>query len=375
VAGDALWVNVGSLADVPAEDLVITTSSPGGCLDATWRDRRTVPHSAVLDYWGGERVEVGDAQGPLWNGRLQLTDDDTGLVDEDVRVKALGYSANAGDVPRTSMLLLPGFAFPSSPEVVIRMSRDAWCPQISADNSHLMTTGAIVQSFNFIIGQTSSQLWDQMCTWGDNQQRKLYWHVWPTPRSGDLPFLELVPRPSAPEYFVSLWEGARIRQQFDVSKRYNEVDLYWSGSVVPRYWPNLADQTTPPPLGLGYRHALTVDYSQFLNNFPDADRIAQTLLAYYQVRRPIAAPIVIPASAVVQDASGRRVPLQRMRAGKIIHIRELKGRSGVGNQNQYDLYIAGTSYSVRTGAQRLTIEGHESLAAFQARYLRDGHFV
>src|SRR3990167_4229769 len=357
-----LIVNIGDYSGLTVEGLTMTTRSSGVCRQLHEPIELRPPYLNAYRLRENQRVDVFDAQGLIWTGRLEERKTRIQAGTALWTFTALGYAASARDLFYTTSTT---FACGTAIEDIFTSARASLCPDISSNNNLILATArALAGTSVDVIGKTAHDVWDAAAQIGDEPGNRLYWHVWPGSSVDVLPDLEVIARPSVPAYRISLSQGAVVDLAWALSRLYNRVVVKW-GSPATYTTMNDTNSQAAPPLGYGVVRTLLVN-QPLVNSATDAQSVGQALLNIYRVVRPIATSIVIPEATMIEAAAGNTVLPWRVRAGNIVRIREL--RAGAIATSEHDFYIAATSWSEAARTLTLTPEGPENVANLMARY-------
>ena len=360
-----LIVNIGSYSAVPLQGLVLTTNSPGGCGQLTGKLEYRPPYAPLLALRENDRVEVFDAGGLVWRGRLEEKGADIQAGAAVWDFVALGYAASLRDQEYTTATT---FAGGTAIEAIFTTVRDDLCPDISTDNSLVVATGRTLAGVSAdMIGKTAQDVMDAAMQIGDSAGQRLYWHIWEGVRGANQEAqLELIARPTTPEYVVGLEQGARVTIRWALSRLANRIVVRWGAGPTYTTRNDTASQAASPD-GYGVTKIMHVQ-QDLVNTATDAQNVGDALLAQFARVRAVASRIVIPSTAQIGTAGGGVVLPWRVRAGRMIRVRDLRPSSWGGEG--YDFVIAGTSWDEDAQTLTVTPEGRDEVAHMIARYLR-----
>lgn len=371
-----LTINVGAYADVPADTLRLTTISPGGCGELTWTHATRPPYLGLMDLKENDRVEVFDGTGLVWRGRLEVRRPAIQYGTGEWTLTALGYCASLRDQFYATPKIYGG-GIPV--DEVFKGTRTDLCPDISASNLLIGPTGrTLAGATRDLIDLSAQQIFEEAVFLGGAAgDEPLQWHIWEgRPGSSQDAALELRLRPTEPAYTVGLSQGVALALEYNLTRFYSRVIVKWQTDaeppVVTRTVVNNTTAQGPKPAGYGLIATKHVD-SRVVANATDATTVANTILTRFARVHALAQTIVIPGSAIIEDADGSAVAPWRVRAGGIIRIRELRA-GGIAGPD-YDFMSATTAWDDRANVLTITPEGHEDVAHVIARYLREEHLT
>jgi hypothetical protein len=326
----------------------LTASSPGGWALCTWRSAVRFPYLGIADVLPNSRLELRDSEGLL--ARLRLEDPGPSLARTTSVLNFVthGYAASLSDRFYETATT---FAIGTMVETVVQTVRNDLCPDLSSSNRLIATTGrALSATTASWIDRTPADTLREITLLGTLLDEPLTWHVWEgLDRPGEKPELELITRPQAPDYFVTIGDGATVDLSMPYSEMVNRVVVVW-GPTPTRTAVDDLDSQSLPPLGYGGIRAKRID-APHITSEADARAIGRTALAQYSRVRARGRSITIPSTTPITNASGGQISPQRVRCGRMVEVSDL--RAGALSTKQYQFLIAGTDYDDET--EQLTI--------------------
>lgn len=341
--------------------------SPGGWSRATGPVEVAAPYVGIADALPGSIVEVHDPQGLCWRGRINSPKGRIRLIGSTVTVEAHGISTHLGDRRYWVSTI---FRAGTTVDAAMVQARNDLCPGISTNNHLIRPSGrgldADSQDF---IGQRAIEVFRSFAALGDQNDNPIYWHVWEGSLApGSKPDLEVIPRPTTPDYYVSVEDGAEIDTDAPLSEMYNVALVKW-GSPVGYFPVQDLESQAAPPQGYGWRRDQLVDASM-LSSVVDAERAGRAYLSRVKRVSPRGEGLTIPRGTDIHDRTGATILPTRVRPGRLIRVSSL--RQGAIFRGQYEFLVGGTSFNDASESLTASPETPDYLTRILARFASGG---